>query len=316
MSDPHSNFPHQPSPVPEEHVESGSFLERYNIPPLFFLVASLAVIFILYQLVGGTITVLVAGSNVTRENVMLHRVLTLTGQVIFILVPTLVFARLMTSRLTVVFPWRMPRTGETIFAVLSLLFLQQLAQTYLFFQDRLPVPDELSRLLAPFREMIEQMVRMLVTAESVPELAFVVLVVAVVPAVTEEMLFRGLIQSGFERIFSPARAAIVSGVIFGAFHFNPFAIVPLMALGAFFGLLRMRSQSIVLPMTAHFLNNVLAVIVAHFKMDEELVLSGTRAVDAHLPVIFSQLALFLVLFLLSFSLYWRVTARLDQPKEG
>ncbi len=315
MTNPPSNLPHQPSPLPEEHSESESFLDRYNVPPLVFLVVCLVVIFILYQLVGGTITYIVAGSKVTRENVMLHRALTLTGQVIFILLPTLLFARVMTPRLTTVFPWRMPRTGETIFAVLSLLFLQQLAQTYLFFQDRLPLPDEVSRLLAPFREMIEHMVRVLVTAESVPELAFVVLVIAVVPAVTEEMLFRGLIQSGFERMLSPARAAIVSGVIFGAFHFNPFALVPLMALGAFFGLLRMRSQSIVLAMTAHFLNNVLAVIVAHFRMEDELVLSGTRAADAHLPAIFSQLVLFLALFLLSFSLYWRLTSHLDQSKE-
>lgn len=297
---------HQSDPAGEE-----SFLERHNIPPAFFLLGCLFLIFVLYQLVGGTITYLIVGSKVTRDNVLLHRLFTLGGQLLFIFIPTIAFAYLMSVRLEKVFPWRMPKWGETLFAVLSLLFLQQIFQTYMMLQERIPIPEELNKLLAPLKELMDQTVRVLVTAESFPELAFVVLVVAIVPAVVEELMFRGLIQSGLERMVTPVRAAVISGLIFGAFHFNPFALLPLMGLGIFFGILRMRSNSILMAMTVHFLNNVLAVIITYFRMDEALVIGGGKAAEAPLPAVLGQLGLFLGLFLVAFSNYWRLTARTD-----
>ena len=208
----------------------------------------------------------------------------------------------------------MPHLGETFFASLSLLLLQQVLQIYLFFQDRIPLPEKLSKFIQPFRDMMEQMVRILVTAENLPELAFVVLVVAVVPAIVEEVLFRGLIQTGFERVTNPWKAAIIAGTIFGAFHFNPFAVVPLVGLGLFFGFLRMRSKSIVIAMTVHFLNNVTAVVVAYFKMDEELILGAPKGGEANIPGVLSQLFLFLVLFVVAFISYLRTTSHLDERR--
>ncbi|MEX1276475.1 MAG: CPBP family intramembrane glutamic endopeptidase [Bacteroidota bacterium] len=297
---------HQNDPGSEE-----SFLERYNVPTVLFLVGCLFVVFVLYQIVGGTATYLIVGSKVTRENVLLHRVFTLGGQLFFILVPTIVFASLMSVRLDKVFLWRMPKGGETFFAVLSLLFLQQVFQTYMILQERIPLPEVFDTLLAPIKELMDQTVRVLVTAESLPELAFVVLVVAIVPSIVEELMFRGLIQTGLERVAQPIRAAVISGLIFGAFHFNPFALLPLMGLGVFFGLLRMRSRSLVIAMTIHFLNNVLAVIVSYFRMDEDMVLGGGKASEAYLPAVFGQLGLFVGLFLVAFSLYWRFTASVN-----
>lgn len=299
----------------EDASAEESFFQRHNIPPLFFLVGCLFLVFILYQIVGGTITYLVVGSKVTRDNVLLHRLFTLGGQLLFIFVPSMVFASLMSTRISAVFPFRMPKGGETFFAILSLLFLQQVFQTYMILQDRIPVPDELTKLLAPVKELMDQTVRILVSAESVPELAFVVLVVAVVPAVVEELLFRGVIQSGLEQVTVPVRAAVISGLIFGAFHFNPFALLPLMGLGVFFGVLRMRSGSILLAMTVHFLNNVLAVIVNYFRMDETLVLGAEKATEAPLLMVFGQLGLFVGLFLVAFSSYWRFAGKRGDDEE-
>jgi len=142
---------HQSDPAGEE-----SFLERHNIPPAFFLLGCLFLIFVLYQLVGGTITYLIVGSKVTRDNVLLHRLFTLGGQLLFIFIPTIAFAYLMSVRLEKVFPWRMPKWGETLFAVLSLLFLQQIFQTYMMLQERIPIPEELNKLLAPLKELMDQ----------------------------------------------------------------------------------------------------------------------------------------------------------------
>jgi hypothetical protein len=287
-----------------------SFVQRSNISPIAFALLCLFAIFMLYQFIGGALTFFFIGAKVTAENVMGQRAFTMMGQAVFMLIPTLLFARLLDRRLSSVFPWRMPKVGETVFAVLGLLFLQEMFQIYLFFQDRIPLPESLRKVIDPLQQMIEETFRTLVSSHTVPELLFVILVVAVTPAIIEELLFRGLIQSSFERAVKPIWAAIITGVIFGAFHFNPFAIVPLMALGCYFGILRMRSKSIVITMTVHFLNNVTAVVVAYFQMDDKMIIGATKGPDVNMPAILAQLFLFVMLFVLSFSSYLRLTSDL------
>lgn len=298
----------QSSPSEQQPASPLSFVERNNIHPVLFALGCLFIVFVLYQLVAGTITVLaMGGTKVTRENVFLTRFLTMAGQIVFIFVPTLLFARLLSSRTPEVFPWRIPTVRESIYALLGLVWLQQIFQIYLFFQERIPLPDVIKKVLDPLREMMEEMYKGLVTAETVPELAFVLLVVAFVPAIVEELLFRGVIQRTFERVATPFRAAIITGVIFGLFHFNPFALLPLIGLGCYFGFLRMRSNSIILAMTAHFLNNALAVIAIYFGMDEEKMVTIGDVVQPTTPAVFLQLILFSMLFVLSLLAYLRAT---------
>ncbi|MBF8294032.1 MAG: hypothetical protein HW389_577 [Bacteroidetes bacterium] len=300
----------QTEDTPQPLVPSAAslpFLERYGVSPVVFAFVCLLVVFVLYQVIGGFITLLFVGSKVTAENVMMHRVFTMGGQILFILIPTLLFARLLDHRFSRVFPWRVPQAGETIFAVLSLLFLQQVLQVILFFQDRIPLPESLKEVVEPARKMVEEMFRTLVSANGLPELLFVLLVVSITPAIVEELLFRGLVQSSFQRRLKPIRAAIWTGVIFGLFHFNPFALVPLAALGCFFGFIRMRSKSIVIAMTVHFLNNTLAVVVSFFHVDDKLVIGATEGADINIVAILAQLFLFSMLFVVAFSSYLRVT---------
>jgi uncharacterized protein len=299
---PQSTIP--PATVPDVHL---SFVERYRISPIVFACVSLVVVFFFYQVVGGLLTLLLVGTKVTPDTVATHRIFTMVGQILFLLVPTIILARLLDERFSNVFPWRKPRVGETIFAVLSLLFLQEAMQVYLFFQDQIPLPRAVEKYVTPARQMLEEMFRILIGAKDLPELFFVVVVVAVTPAIVEELLFRGLIQSSFERKLVPVKAAVWTGIIFGLFHFNPFQIVPLIILGIFFGVLRMRSRTMIIAMTVHFLNNALAVVVTYFQMDDKMVIGATKGADINTASMLAQMVLFVMLFVVSFSSYLRLT---------
>lgn len=303
MSDPHMPVLEEPS------GREQSFVERHSIHPVVFAIGSLVLVFVLYQLVAGTITFLLVGTAVTRDNVTSLRLLTMAGQILFILVPTLFLANLLAPRARGVFPWRMPNLPEIMFAILALLFLQQLFQIYLVFQDMIPLPDFVEKILGPLRKMTEEMFKGLVRADSVGELAFVVFVIAFVPAFVEEFFFRGLIQSSFERSMKPITAALVTGVIFGAYHFNPFSAVPLIGLGCFFGFLRLRSASIVVPMTTHFVNNTLAVLATYFSMDNDMVIGANKQEGLQTSVIIVQFVVYLLLFLAAFLAYLRTSRR-------
>lgn len=293
------------SPAPEPAPQS--FVERYQISPVLYALVVLLFVFVAYQLVGGLLTLLFVGARVTEENVTLHRVFTMGGQILFMFIPTLVFARLFDLQFSRVFPWRLPKAGETLFAVLSLFFLQEVLQIYMVFQDLIPLPQELKEIVDPAKQLVEETFRLIVSSKGVPELLVVVLVVSVTPGIVEEMLFRGLVQSCFERSTSALRAAVWSGLIFAIFHLNPFSLLPLIVLGVFFGMLRARSRSMILAMTIHFLNNAFAVIVTHFKIDERLVAGVERGGEANLPMLLSQLVISGGLFALTFSWYMRLT---------
>jgi len=293
------------------HFDEDSFIERNEINPFIFAFVTLFAIFLLYQLVAGGLTYLIIGDmTITRENVSSVRLLTMAGQILFILLPTLMFARLLSSRWKRVFPWKLPTIPETFFAALGLIFLQQIFHIYLFFQERLPLPETLRKVIAPIRQILEELYRNLVSAESVPELAFVFLVVAIVPAIVEELFFRGLIQSTFERVISPFWSAIIVGFIFGIYHLNPFTVIPLIGIGCYFGLLRYRTGSVVPPIIAHFLNNALAVTLVYFHLDEGGVFPPASGADQpEVGAVIAQLILLLTLFAVCVYAFFRVTSR-------
>ena len=308
-----------PPDLHDQHTdrEERSFLERNRIHPVAFAVVVLFIVFVLYQVVAGAVTYLIVGSNVVSpENAPTVRLLTMAGQILFILLPTVVFARALSRRSSEVFGWRTPSIAEGFFGLLSLLFLQQVLQIYLFFQDRIPWPEEIQRILEPMKQLMDELYRSLLSAQTIPDLLLVLLVAAIVPAVVEELFFRGLIQSSFARVMSPVSAAVVAGVIFGLYHLNPFDAVPLMVLGVFFGYLRVRSDSILMPMTTHFVNNGMAVLATYFHLDEDMIVGASPAADPNLTAVAIQLIFYLAMFGAAFYAYVRVTARRVPPVGG
>jgi membrane protease YdiL (CAAX protease family) len=300
---------HIPEPVAHEEViaEELSFVDRHAVHPLLFAFVSLVIIFFLYQVGGGVLTFLVAGAtSIARDNVRTIRWLMLVGQLGFILIPTLLLARLFVARLHLVFQFRVPGLRESTLALIALFSLQRVFEAYMFFQDQVPLPELLRDIIEPMKKLFEELTRVLVRADSPEELLVVILVVAVVPSIVEELLFRGLIQKVFERLMSPVVAAVLAGTIFGLYHVNPFELLPLIGLGVFFGLIRYRSQSLWLPMSAHFFNNLMAVLASYYGLNDENLLTATQT-TVGMPTMVFELVAFTVLFIVTFVAYLQLT---------
>jgi hypothetical protein len=284
-----------------------SFVDRHAIHPLLFAFMSLVFVFLLYQVGGGVLTFLVAGAiSITRDNVWTMRWLTFIGQLCFILLPTLLLARLFATRLRDVFQFRIPGLRESTLALLALFSLQRVFEAYMYFQERVSMPDILREVIEPIKKMLEELTKVLLRADSPLELSAVILIVAVVPAIVEELLFRGLIQKIFERLMSPVVSAVLAGAIFGLFHVNPFEIVPLVGLGVFFGLLRYRSQSLLVPIAAHFFNNLMAVLASFYGIQDDNLMAAAQMTSS-VPMMIFDLIAFGLLFFLTFVLYLRLT---------
>ena len=87
--------------------------------------------------------------------------------------------------------------------------------------------------------------------------------IAVLPAIGEELMFRGGVQRSINKMFENHHAAIwISAIIFSAIHIQFYGFLPRLLLGAGFGYLYYFSGSIWYAMLAHFLNNAYAVCAA------------------------------------------------------
>ncbi len=86
------------------------------------------------------------------------------------------------------------------------------------------------------------------------------LVMAVIPAIGEEFMFRGIFQRMFKDWTKNIHIAIwLAAILFSAMHMQFYGFIPRMLLGAFFGYLFYWSGNLWLSVLAHFVNNSIAV---------------------------------------------------------
>lgn len=100
---------------------------------------------------------------------------------------------------------------------------------------------------------------------STGEFLIALLVIAIIPAIGEELVFRGLIQQKLSGLSGNPHVAIwLAAIIFSAFHLQFFGFLPRILLGALFGYLYFWSGNLTIAMFAHFVNNAFALFSLYF----------------------------------------------------
>jgi hypothetical protein len=98
--------------------------------------------------------------------------------------------------------------------------------------------------------------------------------IGIIPAVGEELLFRGIIQRVLIQWTRNKHLGVwIAAILFSALHFQFYGFVPRALLGVMFGYMLIISGNLWLPVIAHFINNTVAVI-AYYMYD-----IGTIEVD-------------------------------------
>lgn len=141
-----------------------------------------------------------------------------------------------------------------------------------------------------------------------------VIVIAFLPAVFEEALFRGGIQNLLSRWFKkPIVAIIVTAAVFSAIHLSYLGFLSRFALGFILGWIYYRTGNIWLNIIGHFFNNAVAVTVLYYtsKPGEKI---DPSKIEDHFPIVIG-LACLGVLYGL-FMLFEKVSERyIDHPGE-
>ncbi len=184
------------------------------------------------------------------------------GQVFGLAIPAFLFARLHSSRVRSYLRIRGTHVKLLGLAVLGLVALTPLVQWLGIVNQSIPLPESLRTLEASQMELIEKVL------DGGLGVGFNVAMLAVVPAICEELLFRGYAQRQFERGLSPAWGIALSGILFGLYHLRLSQVLPLSALGLFMAYLVWRTGSIWPAVIVHFANNAFSVILANYASNQ------------------------------------------------
>ncbi len=150
--------------------------------------------------------------------------------------------------------------ASIIWSILALFLAFPAIQVIFWLNMQLPLPDWMMQV----GENQDWLVAEVLNMEHVTELALVLLVAAVAPAIGEELLFRGLLQSQFIRFTKhPHWGVWITAFFFSAMHMQFAGFFPRFFLGALLGYLYLWSGSLWLPILIHFLFNGTQIILSY-----------------------------------------------------
>lgn len=149
----------------------------------------------------------------------------------------------------------------------------------------LHLPASLSKLDELLQRMDEQnaeVVKLMCHDSRIGILLLNLVVMGLLPAVGEELCFRGTIQPFLQKwIKNPHWAIWITAFIFSAIHFQITGFIPRMLLGAYLGYLAYWSGSLWLPIVAHFLHNSLSVTADYIFMRRGFDVEELQLSDVH-----------------------------------
>lgn len=151
----------------------------------------------------------------------------------------------------------------------------------------LDLPDFMQDLEDSIRLSEEQtaaLVKRFLVMDGPLDLIINLIVVALAPAICEELLFRGALQRIFHERFDLHLAILAAAVVFSAFHMQFLGFVPRLVLGVVLGYLYAWSGKLIYPMLLHFINNA-TVVVLVYMMGPEMLETQEATLTASSPFV-------------------------------
>ena len=221
----------------------------------------------LFAVFGSVIWLLITHGNMADSGSM--KLLQLIQSVAVFILPAIVLAYLCSKNAKEFLFLDKPINWITVlFVILFMILIVPFINLLGDLNQRLVLPEALSGLEKMMRSSENDtaaLTEKFLNVHSLPALFFNIFLIAIIPAIGEELFFRGAIQGVLQRKLNVKLAIWITAVVFSAIHMRFYGFVPRMLLGAFLGYLLAWSGNLWLSIVAHFTNNVLAVIFYYLK---------------------------------------------------
>lgn len=253
-------------------IPLNGWLERNEFGPLLLAGFGLIAAFVLFQLVISPVAtiLLLMGQGVAPEAMLgeleslidehARSLLTANtiGQVFGLALPAYLLARMQSSRPSAFLRLRPGDGAIIVLAVVGLVGLTPAIQWLGTINEHVPLPEFIRQFEQSQMELIERVLNI------DTGLFFNLVVLAITPALCEELLFRGYVQRQLERGAGVVGGILISGIVFGLYHLRLTQAIPLCVLGIYLAWLVWRTGSLWPAIVVHFMNNAMAIAVAAY----------------------------------------------------
>ncbi len=231
------------------------------------------------------------------------------GSVGTFIIPAFIFSFLFEGDFCSYFRFRSPTSSMALLLTVMMMiviipFINYLAELNMRIEFPVKALDQFLRTL---ENEAEKMMRAFTSTGTFQGLLVNLLMIGIIAAVGEELIFRGLLQRLLTGMVKNRHVGIVlTAALFSAFHFQFFSFLPRFVLGLILGYLMLYGRSIWYPILAHFVNNTMSVIYYYFNSrgnsDDMLEEIGTSNM---IPV--AALISLMVFLFLSVLWYYRIS---------
>lgn len=249
---------------------------------------------IILLIIGITIGFNVFGSLITLISMRLDlgidaKLIQALSQLIFLFGLTILISNIIPLKFKQLFRLEENIKIQYIFyGIVGLFFLNLFNTGFVSFQEYL-IPESLMGSYQDYIKLMESIYEKMLMGRDAYDFLLALIIGAIIPAISEEFLFRGFGQRALEENNSVLFSVMVTGSIFGLIHFNLVNLFPLILIGIFLGYLAYYSNNILVPIFIHFLNN--AVSILFFYIGEPNVLNDEAKLSFSTSLIFSVIGL-------------------------
>lgn len=156
---------------------------------------------------------------------------------------------------------------------------------------QIPLPEALVEIERQQTELIEGFL----TSDF--NIALALFHVAMVPAICEEILYRGFVLNLLRRTKAIWTTILITGIIFGFYHLRLSQVIPLSVIGIFLGWITIKSGSLIPAMIAHFVNNAFSVILVRVMPESPL-----ASVEPEMPPIWLVLGSIALIYVVLYTI--------------
>jgi len=186
-------------------------------------------------------------------------------------IPTLIAATLLSKRpgKLLGFPSAGIRLNQVVLAVLLVGSALLVSSSLSYFTNSVPIPEAWKIRFDKMELEYNTQVSAIISLKNMKDYILALMIMAFLPALCEETLFRGGLQNFLTRATNrPWLSILVVSILFSLAHFSFYGFLSRVFLGTVLGALFYYSGKLWLSIVAHFINNALAITVLYIATEQ------------------------------------------------
>ncbi len=205
--------------------------------------------------------------GISSSEITTLKILSFIQSVFSFIIPSFILAYLWSDKpfnylyIKSVFDWK-AFLAVMLMMIIAIPFINLMAE----FNKSIPFPGFMSGIEEHLKVMEERSLMQtekLLTARTPGTLLLNLFLIAVIPALGEELFFRATLQRLLQESKPYILAIWTTAFIFSVIHMQFYGFIPRLILGAFFGYIIVWSKNVWLPVFAHFINNAVIVVFCY-----------------------------------------------------